>query len=208
MRWCLCHNKGDAKAAQNKLEAYFQSVNAHSTPGYQTMLFHFYSIINEPQKASVALMTTRDLSRISPATLLLGSCMADQTGNKAERDRLLQATVDLEKNPVMARDYAVWIEYAKKLQIFLKRPDKRKLNMKIVTDLTKESHSDIRQNLELVSAYFLATNQLVNEATPLLLHSAVMLKDFPLTANVLSRQVLRKQGMTIGPGNEGLTKTD
>ena len=108
----------------------------------------------------------------------------------------------------MARDYAVWIEYAKKLQIFLKRPDKRKLNMKIVTDLTKESHSDIRQNLELVSAYFLATNRLVNEATPLLLHSAVMLKDFPLTANVLSRQVLRKQGMTIGPGNEGLTKTD
>lgn len=208
LRWCLCHNKGDAKAAQNKLEAYFQSVNAHSTPGYQTMLFHFYSIINEPQKASVALMTTRDLSRISPATLLLGICMADQTGNKAERDRLLQATVDLEKNPVQARNYAVWIEYAKKLQIFLKRPDKRKLNMKIVTDLTKESHSDIRQNLELVSAYFLATNQLVNEATPLLLHSAVMLKDFPLTANVLSRQVLRKQGMTIGPGNEGLIKTD
>ncbi|QDT23682.1 tetratricopeptide repeat protein [Gimesia chilikensis] len=204
LRWCLCHNKGDAKAAQSKVEAYFQKVNARSTPGYQSMMFHFYTIINEPQKASLALMTTRNLSRVSPATLLLGSCVADQTGNKAERDRLVQATVDLEKNPVMAKDYAVWIEYAKKLQLFLKRPDKRKLNKELVTDLTEKSNSDFRQNLELVSAYFLTTNRLGKEAAPLLLHSAVLMKDFPLTVNVISRQVLRKQGMTVGPGNEGL----
>ncbi|WP_298862665.1 formylglycine-generating enzyme family protein, partial [uncultured Gimesia sp.] len=204
LNWCIAHNTGDEQTANSKADAYFKSVDADNVPGYQQQLFHYYMITSEPVKAAKALMKIPNLSRVSPATLLMGTCVTDQQGDNGGRDRLMQTVIDLEKNPRKATESAAWITFAKKLQIFLKKPDKRKLTQKMIADLTENEKFLVRQHFELVAAYYLVTNNFSNEAAPMLANSAIINTDFPLTVNIISRQILRKQGKKVGPMNQGL----
>jgi len=204
LRWCICNNKGDAKLAQEMSEKHFQNVGATQTPAYLASLFHFYVIVEKPKKAFEALMLMRNLNNVDPPTILIGACICDMVGRKPERDRLVQHLIDLEKNKRKAAESVVWIAYAKKLQIFLRRPDKSKLNFKLVNEMVKNTNDLTIQNIYLASAYFLEANRFTNDSTNLLYLAAILTGDFPSTANVIARQVLRKQGATIGPGNTGI----
>lgn len=206
LRWCLCHNKGDAKKAEQLVVKYFESLGIPIPDAHLESIFGYYITINEPRKAFAVLKAFPDYKMAHPANLLSGACIADQLGKKADRDQLIQVLIDLENDKRKSQGLAVWIAYAKNLKAFLKKPDKSLLSLRVVNKLPGNLNNDIYQNLYLISGYFLVANGFQEEANQLLHLSALLLNDFPTNANVIARQILRKQGLTIGPLNKGISR--
>jgi len=79
------------------------------------------------------------------------------------------------------------------------------LSLNIVNKTLGNTSNDVYQNVYLTSAYFLAVNGDQKEANQFLHLSSLLLNDFPINANIIAREILRKQGLTIGPANEGIS---
>ena len=206
LKWCLCHNKGDAKKARQVTITYFESLGVPAPNAHLESIFIYYLMVDEPKKAFAILKAMPDYKRARPEILLSGACLADQLGKKTDRDQLIQVVIDWEKDKRKSKNYAVLITYAKRLKVFLKRPDEKQLSLNVVNGLLGNSNNVTFQHVYLTTGYFLLANNYQHEAKPFIHLSALLLDDFPNYVNVIARQVLRKQGLTVGPLNEGISR--